>query len=73
MAFAWEDENGNPGLETIITVRFEEVDGKTKMHFHQDMLESTESRDSHGEGWGSAFDRLEMFLKKDTPYLVGPE
>ena len=50
MACAWEDENGNPGLETIITVRFEEVDGKTKMHFHQDMLESTESRDSHGEG-----------------------
>jgi uncharacterized protein YndB with AHSA1/START domain len=63
MTFAWEDENGNPGLETTITIRFEEVDNKTKMHFHQAMLESTESRDSHGEGWISAFDRLDVLFK----------
>ena len=68
MTFAWEDENGSPGLETIITIRFEEVDGKTKMHFHQAMLESAASRDSHGEGWNSAFDRLETFLKQGNLY-----
>lgn len=63
MNFAWEDDKGNPGLKTIISIRFEEVDNKTKMHFHQAMLESIESRDSHGEGWRSAFDRLEKLLK----------
>ena len=32
---AWEDEEGKPGHETLVTVTFVEQDGKTRLTFHQ--------------------------------------
>ena len=60
--FAWEDEKGEPGHETLVTVTFAEQDGKTKLTFHQAVFESIADRDSHREGWSECFDRLEAYL-----------
>ncbi|MBA3963626.1 MAG: SRPBCC domain-containing protein [Chthoniobacterales bacterium] len=64
--FAWDEESGNSPLETLITLTFSDTDdGKTKMTFHQAPFASAESRDGHREGWNSAFDRLDDYLKTD--------
>jgi uncharacterized protein YndB with AHSA1/START domain len=60
--FAWEDAEGRPGREMLVTVTFAEDDGKTRMTFHQAVFESVEDRDGHREGWSSSFDLLEAYL-----------
>lgn len=59
---AWDNENGKPGPETLVTVTFTERDGKTEMNFRQSGFESVDSRDGHAGGWGECFDRLEEIL-----------
>jgi uncharacterized protein YndB with AHSA1/START domain len=63
--YAWENR-ANVGLpddgkphETTITVRLEEHDGKTTMHFHQAFFATAAERDGHNGGWASSFERLE--------------
>jgi uncharacterized protein YndB with AHSA1/START domain len=60
--FAWEDENGQPKHQTIVTVTFVEQESKTLLTFHQAVFEPVESRDSHQSGWSECFDRLEVYL-----------
>lgn len=63
--FAWEEE-GERGLETIVTITFAEQNGKTQMTFHQAPFQSVGERDGHQGGWRSCFDRLDehiAFLK----------
>lgn len=62
--FAWEDESGKPGHETLVTVTLAEHDGKTHMTFHQAIFESFESRDSHNTGWSECFDRLADYINQ---------
>jgi len=59
--FAW-DEEGERGLETVVTVTFAEQDGKTLLTFRQAPFQSIEERDGHQGGWSSAFDRLDEQL-----------
>ena len=61
---AWEDEDGKPKHETLVTVTFAEHDGKTKLSFHQAIFKSTEARDSHLEGWSECLDRLADYLSE---------
>lgn len=56
--FAWYDEAGNPGTETLITATFAEEGSKTRMVFRQSGFETESSRDGHGEGWSEAFEKL---------------
>ncbi len=60
--FAWDDEDGNPGREMLITITFAEHEGKTEMTFMQREFESVEDRDGHNEGWSQSFDRLDAYL-----------
>jgi len=62
--FAWDDEDGRPGNETLVHITFEDKDSKTLMTFRQSMFDTVENCEGHGEGWNSAFDRLEEFLAK---------
>lgn len=62
--FAWDQEDGSRGNETLVTITFEERDGKTEMTFHQAVFDTTANRDGHRGGWNSSFDRL-------ADYLVG--
>ncbi len=66
MTHAWEDEGGQPGPETLITVTFDqEAAGHTRMHFRQTGFTSKESRDGHLGGWSSSFDKLAAHLEGD--------
>lgn len=62
---AWEDADGKAKHETLVTIMFTEQGGKTLLSFHQGVFESVTSRDSHGEGWSSAFELLVEYLAKN--------
>ncbi|MER7864334.1 SRPBCC domain-containing protein [Amycolatopsis japonica] len=57
-SFAWEEPEGFRGHDTLVTVDFSDLDGKTEMSFHQAIFETVAERDSHVEGWQSCFGRL---------------
>lgn len=60
--FVWEAD-GDMGVENVVTIRFFDENGKTRMHFTQAPFPSTEQRDSNNNGWSNMFDRLEKYLK----------
>ncbi len=60
--FAW-DEEGERGLETLVTISFTDQNGKTLMTFRQIPFQSTEEREGHRGGWTSAFDRFDEQLQ----------
>jgi uncharacterized protein YndB with AHSA1/START domain len=63
--FVWE-EAGERGLETLVTVTFEEEGGTTRMTFRHEPFQSIEERDGHRGGWSSSFERLEDYLHEQT-------
>ncbi|EJN04062.1 SRPBCC domain-containing protein [Phyllobacterium sp. YR531] len=60
--FAWDQEDGKAGRETLVTINFDDLDGKTRMQFQQSEFETVDDCDGHRMGWNSAFDRLEELL-----------
>jgi uncharacterized protein YndB with AHSA1/START domain len=60
--FAWDNEDGSPGREMLITITLADHDDGTEMTFHQAELESAEDRDGHRDGWSQSFDRLADYL-----------
>ncbi len=55
---AWEQNHQEPTADTTITVTLAQHGQQTTMHFEQVGLATEASRDSHGGGWGEAFDNL---------------
>jgi uncharacterized protein YndB with AHSA1/START domain len=62
--FAWEDEEGRVGHETLVTVTFADQGGRTKLTLHQAVFESVTARDSHREGWTGTLERLAAYLAR---------
>ena len=62
ISYAWEDPAGEPGHETVVTVRFADEDGKTRLTLHQALFENVASRDSHQSGWTSCMERFAQYL-----------
>jgi uncharacterized protein YndB with AHSA1/START domain len=62
--FAWEDEAGKLGPETLVTLTFAEQGAKTKLTFHQAVFESVTARDLHNDGWSEALDCLADYVKQ---------
>jgi uncharacterized protein YndB with AHSA1/START domain len=60
--FAWEEE-GERGLETVVTITLAEQGGKTLMTFRQVPFQSAGELDGHRGGWTSTFDRLDDLLQ----------
>ena|ERR1700677_1707267 len=60
--FAWEDDDGKPENEMLITLTFAEEKGKTKLTLHQTGFRDAEQRDGHNGGWNSSFDRFVEYL-----------
>ncbi len=60
----WEEPDGKPKHETLVTLTFAEQDGKTRLTLHQALFESATSRDLHSEGWGSTLDLLAEYVAK---------
>ena len=62
--FAWDDDDGKPGREMLITITFAERGAQTEMIFNQTVFESAEDRDGHREGWSESFAKLAAYLAK---------
>ena len=60
--YAWEDADGNPGHETVVTVTFEALGDKTRLTLRQAVFETVTSRDAHDGGWSSCLDRFAEYL-----------
>jgi uncharacterized protein YndB with AHSA1/START domain len=60
--FAWDEEDGKPGREMLITITFAERGDQTEMAFSQAVFESVEDRDGHQGGWSESFDKLGAYL-----------
>ena len=45
-------------LEMLVTVTFEELDGKTKMTLRHEGLPAGEMHEGAGTGWNESFDKL---------------
>jgi uncharacterized protein YndB with AHSA1/START domain len=69
--FAWDNDGPSAGVETLVTITFEERDGKTVQTFHQSPFLNVERRDSHVGGWTQTFDKLGAYVatitKETTP------
>lgn len=60
--WAWEDDEGESGPETVVTVSFAENDGKTLVRLSHRRFESKKARDAHMGGWASTLVCLAEFL-----------
>lgn len=60
---AWE-EGGKRGHETVVSITFEDLGGKTRLTLRQAEFDSAESRDGHGGGWAECLDKLAEHLAK---------
>jgi len=60
--WAWEDDQGVPGHETLVTIHFEADGSRTRLTLHQTVFKTMLERDSHRAGWTSSLDRLGEYL-----------
>jgi uncharacterized protein YndB with AHSA1/START domain len=63
--YAFEDESGHAGHQTIVTVSFAEVGSKTRLTVHQALFETVTVCDDHVRGWGEALDHLAEYVTKE--------
>ena len=65
MAGAWADAQGTfTRPPTVLTVTFEDYQGKTRLTLHHELFESVTARDEHNGGWNSSLDCLAEYLAK---------
>jgi uncharacterized protein YndB with AHSA1/START domain len=55
---AWLDNDGRPGIETLVTVTLVDRDGWTLLTLEQTGFDTVTSRDGHVVGWSETLDRL---------------
>jgi uncharacterized protein YndB with AHSA1/START domain len=58
----WEQDDGQPGHVSTVTVDFHADGERTKVVLEHSDLVSSESRDSHTHGWAGILERLEEHL-----------
>ena len=63
--FAWEDAEGKPTHQTLVTVTFAERGEKTQLTLHQAVFETVEARDNHQRGWTSTLERFAEYLAQN--------
>jgi uncharacterized protein YndB with AHSA1/START domain len=56
--YAWEDEAGRPGHETIVTVMFDDLGERTRLTLRQAFFQNETARDEHVTGWTSCLERF---------------
>ena len=61
--WAWTQEDGSRGNETIVSLTFAEHDNGTLLRLHQAEFAEVEFRDRHEFGWSSSFNKLESFVQ----------
>ena len=62
--FSWEGGGaGRPGVGTLVTVTFKEMDGNTIQTFHQTPFPTVEARDNHVIGWSQLLDKEQTYAE----------
>jgi len=62
LTYVTDDPEGNPGPETLVTLTFADLSGRTRLTLHQAFFESGAARDDHRRGWTGALERLAKHL-----------
>ena len=62
MTWAWDQDDGGPGQQMVVAVDFLATVTGTKLVLRQTNFIDENTRDMHGQGWGSSFDCLEAYL-----------
>jgi uncharacterized protein YndB with AHSA1/START domain len=62
LSYITDDATGNPGPETLVTVTFADLGGKTRLTLHQTAFQSVVARDDHRHGWTGALERFAAYL-----------
>ena len=62
LTYITDDVVGNPGPETLVTVTFADLGGKTRLTLHQTAFQSVAARDDHRRGWTGALKRFAAYL-----------
>jgi uncharacterized protein YndB with AHSA1/START domain len=61
--FAWETHDSMKGVETLVTVTFEEIaPDKTRLTLQQGVFPTTQTRDGHRAGWNRMIAGFAQFL-----------
>ena len=60
--WAWRQEDGSRGHETVVDVTFDPVPEGTKMRLVQKTFADVGQRDAHSHGWNSSFNDLERVV-----------
>lgn len=65
LVFTWEreDASGAPWVDTVVTLTFEEVEGRTRFTLHQALFATRSDRDEHNGGWSECLDRLDRLAR----------
>ena len=66
IVFTWPKTRpleANSPSDTIVTVTFEDVGGKTRLTLRHATFETEAARDDHNGGWNSTLDRLAEFVQ----------
>lgn len=63
MTHGWIEDDGTRPHDTVVTVRFADEGGKTKLTLEQSIFKSAESRDGHIGGWTECLEKLARFLE----------
>jgi Activator of Hsp90 ATPase homolog 1-like protein len=58
----WVDERSEAGRETLVTVTFEDLAGRTRVTLRQGPFPSAHDRDAHERGWRVCFERMAAYL-----------
>lgn len=61
-SYASEDTDGNCGHETVVTVTFADLGGKTRLTLHQAVFETVAECEGHQGGWTSSLERFAEYL-----------
>jgi uncharacterized protein YndB with AHSA1/START domain len=64
MTDTFDEESATPGRETVVTVRFKDLGGKTQVTLHQAPFDSKETCDGHSRAWRACLDILAQRLAK---------
>jgi len=62
LVFTWTWPNSTPERESVVTILFEDLKGKTQLVFKHEQLFDEKVRDDHKRGWSGSLDKLAEFL-----------
>ena len=63
MTWVW-GQGEMAGVETLVTIDLAEAGAETELNLTHEQLPSQNSRDHHGKGWTSMFNRLDRFVEE---------